>query len=508
MGTGDKDLDSRGAQELNARIIEAMPGGIVHVAADGTILTANAEALRVLGLSFDEITRKYTVDFETQTIWEDGTPCAAGDYPVTRALVTGEPQPRATIGVRRPDGDVSWAVFTAVPVKDPDTGQTTGAVVTFLDITDRKRAEERLLISDRMASIGTLAAGVAHEINNPLTYVLSNLDLLERRLIGEGSPLAARARDALEGADRIRAVVRDLSAFSHTGEDQAAPLVVKAVLESSLRMAHNELRFRAQVTRDYGAVPYVYADPGRLGQVFLNLLVNAAQSIEAGNVADNEVTVATTTTDQGWARITIADTGCGIPEDVRERLFEPFVTTKPMGVGNGLGLYICRDVVESLGGRISIESRDRGTAITVELPPAERAFEASASPRGPRKLPNRAARVLVVDDEPQILRLLEAILDGHHVTCAASGREAITQIAASEFDVLLCDLLMPDLTGMDVFEHIAAERPALASRVVFMTGAAFTPRARELIERASNPVLHKPFDADQVLDALGPLLSR
>jgi PAS domain S-box-containing protein len=478
------------SEELNRRIMEAMPGGIVNVDANGAILSANAEALRVLGLSYDALTKRYITDFDTETVWEDGTPCPASEYPVAKALATGRAQPPTTIGVRRPDGRISWAVFTAVPLLSAH-GAVEGALVTFLDITERKKAEAalresegtlrsilesanpiaiadrdgvllfsnrvgpgvdpkdvigkpawvmlhpddrekarravaevvatgesrsyesrglvsgrvyfvhtlpryngkevvgvtfvswditaqreleaRLMIADRMASIGTLAAGVAHEINNPLTYLLASLERLEKSLRqGEReSDTCAMIAAALEGARRIRSIVSDLSTFSHVGEGRKVLLDVRQMLESSIRMAKNEIRFRARVVRDYGDVPPLLASDSRIGQVFLNLLVNAAQAIPEGDADANEIRVATRTDERGSVVVEVSDTGAGVPADMVEKIFDPFVTTKPRGVGTGLGLYICRNIVRSLGGEIAVEGRaSGGSTFRVTLPAA------------------------------------------------------------------------------------------------------------------------------------------
>jgi PAS domain S-box-containing protein len=509
------ECELREREELTRRLIEAMPGGVVHIRIDGSIERANPEALRVLGLRLDELTQRYVSDFAPETIWEDGSPCTAEEYPATRALVTGERQPPATIGVKRPDGEISWAVFTAVPVTDPDSGAVTGAVVTFLDITDRKRAEaereelqSRLVLADRMASIGTLAAGVAHEINNPLTYVLTNLQLLETQLLQLGadvtSRLSTRLRDAREGLDRVRNVVRDLSAFSH--EDTSTGAVdVHAVLESSLRMAANELRYRARVVRSYGEVPPALGNPSRLGQVFLNLLVNASQAIDAGCVEDNAITVTTSTSDDGQVVVEISDTGAGIPDEVIGRIFDPFVTTKDAGLGTGLGLYICHNIVTGLGGTISVSSElGRGTTFEVALPAGDGSrvlVPVGSDPALPIPRETSARlRILVIDDEPGILKLFERALEGHRVTLATSGRQALYELEEREFDVIFCDLIMPDVTGMDVFENAIARRPELATRFVFMTGGAFTERSRRFVDALPDRILRKPFGDPELLE--------
>jgi len=203
---------------------------------------------------------------------------------------------------------------------------------------ERCKLQEQLLVSDRMASVGTLAAGVAHEINNPLAVVLANLEMATRSV----SELAKRMalpddleeslKDATDCAERIRDIVRDLKIFSRAEDDRRAPVDTRRVLESTLRMAWNEIRHRARLVKLYGAVPPVEANESRLGQVFLNLIVNAAQAIPEGHAEANEIRVATRLGPTGGVVVEIADSGCGMPPEVLRRIFTPFYTTKPVGV--------------------------------------------------------------------------------------------------------------------------------------------------------------------------------
>jgi len=612
--------------ELYRRILEAVPAGIVHVGASGAIQDANAQAVRILGLAYDRLTRSYVADFDGGTaIREDGSPCPMADFPVVQCLATGEPQPPMTLGIRRSDGGLSWCVFTALPVQDPGTGATSGAVVTFPDVTAHKAAEEqlrsvlesapdyivstdregrirfvnrtvpgldaanvvghsifefaapgnvetlradfasvlrtgeavqreyvvpeplggqtyfttlapvrdgdviagltivtrdltehrrleaRLSVADRMASMGQLAAGVAHEINNPLTYLLGSLDWLLRRSEGEGTLDRTAVRGmiaaALEGASRIRHVVRDLGTFSHAADRQPAPLDVRPMLESALRMAQSEVRCRARVVREYGDVPKVWASDARLGQVFLNLVVNAAQAIPEGDVEHNEIRVVTRTDAMGRAVVEVADTGAGIPPELLGRVFDPFVTTKAPGVGTGLGLFICRNIVSSMGGEISVTTLPvRGSLFRVVLPVGDAPRgQASTTPVPPPSGRSRRMRVLVVDDEPGIVGLLQQMLGQHQVVTARTGREALALLAEGDFDAVLCDLVMPDLTGMDVYEQLRQQGAGREHRMVFMTGGAFTRRAREFLETVPGRVVEKPFTASAIEEALGAL---
>jgi PAS domain S-box-containing protein len=374
------------------------------------------------------------------------------------------------------------------------------------DVTERKRIQVKLLLADRMACVGTLAAGIAHEINNPLFYVLTNvefaLDRIERatRSLDEEErsrfrePLRALA-EAKTGAERVRDIVRQLKTFSRGDSGEPSPVDIVVVLDAVLRMAENEIRHRARLLRDLEPVPKVDATEARLGQVFLNLLVNATQSMAEGAADQNELRVVTKKDEDGWAIVEVRDTGVGIaPEDL-DHVFDPFFTTKPVGEGTGMGLSICHTIVTSLGGDIHVDSElGRGTRVRVRLPPSasERRAEDAAPPSHARK----RTRVLCIDDEPLLLRALERMVGGdHEVTAMTSAREALEHICAGErYDVVLCDLMMPDMTGMEFYELLTAEDPRLARAVVFLTGGAFTPRAQEFLARVENLRLDKPFD--------------
>jgi two-component system, cell cycle sensor histidine kinase and response regulator CckA len=270
------------------------------------------------------------------------------------------------------------------------------------------------------------------------------------------------------------------------------------VLELAINMAFNEIRHRARLVKDYGEVPAVEADEARLGQVFLNLLVNAAHAIREGQVERNEIRVRTRTDRAGRAVIEIRDTGCGIAPDVLGRIFDPFFTTKAVGDGSGLGLAICHGVVAALGGEITVESEPgKGSVFRVALPPAPLGSGTGAPASRARSSfeSDRRGRVLVIDDEAMLTTTIQRILHKHEVTVAGSGREALEKIAAgADFEVILCDLMMPEMTGMDFHAELARLHPELLDRVVFLTGGAFTPAARAFLDGVPNDRLEKPFD--------------
>ncbi len=420
---------------------------------------------------------------------------------------------RLEYGLRRRDGSAFWGSIALSAAREA-TGRCSGFLAMVTDVTEQRKLQEQLVISDRMATVGTLAASVAHEINNPLAGVVANLQLALAATPEEGGPPDAETaagvreelRDALEAAERVRRITRDLKIFSGPRDEGTSPVDVQAVIESALRMAWNEIRHRARVVREYQPVPRVEGNESRLGQVFLNLIVNAAQAMAEGRAEENVIAVATRLDRKGRVLIEVRDTGSGMPPEVLRRLFTPFFTTKPVGKGTGLGLSICHRIVASMRGEIAAESAvGRGSVFRVALPVAQPEASLSVPPseRAPVTAPRRA-RLLVVDDEAFIGKTVSRVFAGEHdVTIETSARRALDRITRGEsFDVILCDLLMPEVTGMDLHAEIRRSHPELAASIIFMTGGAFTPRARAFLDEVRGAWIDKPFDVADLKNAV------
>jgi PAS domain S-box-containing protein len=392
------------------------------------------------------------------------------------------------------------------------------AIVVFcVDVTERREMYARMAVADRMVSVGTLAAGVAHEINNPLAYVIGNLELLARELPAmvagtsrfPPQEMSAIVADARDGAVRVAAIVRELRALSRTDDASKGPIDLEPVLASCLKMVGNELRHRARVFTSIPAdLPPVEANASRLGQVFLNLLVNAAHAIPDGR-GDAATIRVRAYAESGNVIVEVADTGVGIPPHVIGRIFDPFFTTKPIGQGTGLGLPISHEIVRSVGGSIDVESTPgAGTTFRVVLPASQRT-PVAVERRAAAAVTSNRARVLVIDDEPAVGRSIQALLTPElgvsHVT---RGTEALAKIAAGErYDAVLCDVMMPEMSGIELFLELQRCDPALARRVVFLTGGAFTDQARDFLASAEHPPLEKPFTESQLRAAIERLTS-
>jgi signal transduction histidine kinase len=376
---------------------------------------------------------------------------------------------------------------------------------------ERTHMQQQLVLADRMASLGLLAAGVAHEINNPLAVLMGHLELVQRALSRTCNDphrdcAAPRVEEPLraarEAAVRVRQIVSDLKLFSRSDEVDRGPVDIVPVLESAVRMARNEIRHRARLISEVRPVPLVLANQFRLGQVFLNLLVNAAQAIPEGHSDRNEIRLKTWSTDDS-VLVEVSDTGAGIPRENLTRIFEPFFTTKSLETGTGLGLSICHRIVAEHGGEITVESRSgRGTTFRVSLPVPH----AASAPPPTSLVPAPAAdvrrgRVLFVDDEPMLCDLvIQALRSRHDVAAVTSAREALARLGRGErFDVIFCDLMMPVMTGMELYAELGRVAPEQRERIVFLTGGAFTLGARTFISQIPNPLLEKPFDLDQLL---------
>jgi signal transduction histidine kinase len=403
---------------------------------------------------------------------------------------------------------------------------------TLIDTIDRllvanehRELQARLAQTDRLTSLGTLAAGIAHEVNNPLAYLLLNIGYVSEELPkiladhaeGAGTYSGGRVDEvfvALEharnGAERIRDIVRNLKTFSRPEDEACAPLDVAQVLDSTLAMIINELRHRTRLVREFSPAPEVVANEARLGQVFLNLLLNAVQALPEGRYEKNEIRVVVKPRAPDSVIVEVHDNGIGIAPQVRGRIFEPFFTTKPVGIGTGLGLAICHGVVTSLGGTLTVESEEgKGSVFRIELPAAkiktgegeaERASGVATASR--RVASKRHGRILVVDDEPVVCFALERLLSNEgEVIAMTSARDALERMRSGEtFDVIICDLMMPDMDGQAMYEEVLSVAPRQAERMIFVTGGAFTMRAHDFLARVQNMRLSKPFDVDQLLE--------
>jgi PAS domain S-box-containing protein len=405
------------------------------------------------------------------------------------------------------------------PVRDAG-GEVTHLVSIHRDVSATQELSARLMAAERVAAVGTLAAGVGHEIQNPLAYLELSLHGATRSL-SKGAAGAAQALshllDAQEGAERIRFIVADLRTFSREGADERERVDLREVVAPALRMVRHALRDRAKLVEEYDGIPQVLGSGARLGQVLLNLLVNAVQAIPPGQAERHTVRIHTLTAPDGRAQMEVSDTGRGIPPEVLPHIFKPFYTTKSQEEGTGLGLSICQQIIRAHGGEIHVRSEPgQGSVFTILLPPAPpeppRAAEPVRRPAEPPSPPVRAAarrgRILIVDDEPRLAQSMRLLLaPNHDVVTTTRGSEALEWMAAGQrFDLVVCDLQMPGTTGMDIYARLREQAPEMARRLVFMSGGAFTPDASAFIRSVPNRVLEKPVRPEVLLATIDAAL--
>ena len=381
------------------------------------------------------------------------------------------------------------------------------------DITEGRRiqeelrhAEETLRVNDRLTAVGTMAAGIAHEINNPLAYVMGNIefssDVLQELSPSLPEKLSVEILDALRearhGAALMSRIVRDLRTFSRRDDDSMGAVEVNEVIESSINIAMNEIRLRAQIVREYTDDLLVMANEPRLGQVLLNLLINAAQAIEPGDSRNQRITVRTARGGSAGVVVEISDTGSGMREEVRARIFEPFFTTKPIGVGTGLGLAICRSIIEALGGTIEVESAlGQGTTFRLHLPAALEDREAEAAP-AVAEHDGKLGRILIIDDDEHSAKALRRCLSQHEGAIASNGHDGLERLLSDQFDLVFCEMVMPDFGGIALYEAVQQRSPALAPRIIMVLSGPLDQKAEDFLH--SHDIMHiaKPYDAAQV----------
>ncbi len=522
----------RGSEQRFRWLVERLNDVLYSMTTDGRITYASPRTEEMLGYRPEEVVG---LRFPELVHAEDLAKVRANFARIlTGELVSSQFRVRAKFGAYR------WVRSSSRAVRERDQIVAVNGVLT--DIQDSRELEARLAQADRLSSMGLLAAGLAHEINNPLAYVIESLDCLEEELrdlaesgatarealSGELDPERTRAsaedtalhpkgaqraksllRNVRSGAQRIEETARHLRRFSSAGRDRSTKLDLDHAIDLALSLATNEIRHRARVVRQRGAVRAVRADEGRLSQVFLHLLVNAAHAIDEGSAEENEISVRTWT-EVDWVCAEVSDTGSGIERDAQARIFEPFFTMRGLGEASGLGLSIAKSVVEELGGTVEFQSKSGvGSTFTVRLPAAPQT--PLAAPLRETKPTGRArtGRILVVDDEPKIRAGMRRILRDHSTVEAASGREARALLEVDgAFDAILCDVMMPDGTGTELYSWLLEARPKLAKKLAFVTGGAFSSRVRAVLDRGEAPVLSKPFEPAALLQLVDQLLAK
>jgi len=364
-----------------------------------------------------------------------------------------------------------------------------------------RQIQDQLVQAEKMSAIGQLISEVSHELNNPLTTVVGYSQLLNQ--VNE-DPETAEFLETIcvEGA-RCQRIIQNLLDFARKNQGSRGPVDLNDLIASTvdLRRYHLNIDSITIETDLAERLPSCIAEPSRLQQVFLNLLNNARQAI-VSNGRPGTIRFGTRyEAEHERIRVEISDTGPGIPEGMRSRIFEPFFTTKESGQGTGLGLSICRGIIEEIGGKIRVGATDQGgSRFVVELPagaPVDLADPQTIADAGPVA---RYCRILVVDDDPKIRVLLQRMLrlDDHEVTPAESVREALDTLETRTFDLILTDLMMPELTGRDLYDALVHLHPEMAERVVFFSGAALTTDQESFFRQVGRIVLRKPFKLDEV----------
>lgn len=416
--------------------------------------------------------------------------------------------------LRRSDGSSFWGSVSAslVGMRDDEV-----AIFNFVDISRYRSAEQRIARqnealhqSEKLAALGTLLTGVAHELNNPLAVVSAQALLMQDTALDP--KLIERAGKIARAADRCTRIVRTFLAMARKRPLEHAAVDINDVVESvmavtsySLRKSNIELKLELSPE-----LPPVWANEDELNQVVTNLVVNAQQAIaECGGGGRLKLVSAYDDVEQ-TVLLSISDNGPGIAPEIRTRIFEPFFTTKEVGQGTGIGLAVCHRIVESLQGSIRVSSpAGQGAQFTISLPAARDDDSTVVEQSGePAKAP--MCRALVIDNEPEITTMLKEILalDGHEVRCATSGQKALKLLSRQDFQVILMDLRMPGIDGISLYKTLARLSPRLLDRIGFITGDTFSSSASEFLNQTERPYIEKPFTPGQVRGLVDELLSR
>ena len=387
------------------------------------------------------------------------------------------------------------------------------------EIASRTLAESRLRKAERLEGLGRLAAGLCHEINNPLSYIVTSAEIMQEELDDLDPVLPGPAREELEqllnaisvGASRITRLVRNIRMFARHNEGSLEVIELDQAIRTAVEMIQPKLLPRVEIVIDTSSAVPALGRRFELEQVLINLVENAMHAMAEQRLPTPRVAISTRLVGPRTVAIDVADVGPGIDEAIIEQVFDPFFTTKPVNKGMGLGLSICHTLISDMQGSIDARNGDeRGAVFSITLgvaaPP--RPTVVAPAPSATETLASRRGRLLVVDDESLMLAMLERVLQPHEVTCCGSAREALQLCQREHFDVILCDVMMPGITGLEFHRMLAEALPGMEARVVFITGGALLREVRELLAEIPNRMFEKPFDAHELRAFVAEQLDR
>ncbi|MFO7562211.1 MAG: ATP-binding protein [Enhygromyxa sp.] len=510
--TFDEELGSDAARyEV---VVSNLAQGVVLQRADGPILTCNAAAERILGLSYDQMTGRRSTDQRWRAIHEDGSPFPGETHPAMVSLRTGEPLHDVIMGVHKPDGSLTWISINSQPLFRPGHDLPYAVVTSFVDITARKRLEEQLQLSQRMETVGRLAGGVAHDFNNLLTAILGCADLAALH-----SGLAPEVRDALdtirEAAEKAAGLTRQLLSFARKQVFDLEVFDLRELVTGFERLLGRIVgeNIALEVELGQAKVP-IRADRAQIEQVLINLAVNARDAMPRGgalHIDVGRVTVEPTTSlslpPGSYALLEFRDCGQGIPKASIPHIFDPFYTTKKDGTG--LGLSTCYGIVKQLGGDIVVESEPgSGTHFAIYLPLTSERFVPAARDVVAQPRPGRG-RVLLAEDDPVVRLIAERGLQaqGYEVLAVGDGPAALELMDESPgpVDLLVSDVVMPSMSGYELAERLRQRSPGL--KILFVSGYdQATEREEARQSMADAAYLPKPYTVSRLADVVGQLL--
>jgi PAS domain S-box-containing protein len=476
--------------------------GFVVLDRERRIIYVNPAWLRMRDLQREEVIGRKAFELD---------PDAGASPAQIQAIEEALSEQRAWSGsvtFRHQDGGTREVDLSISPVFD-DQGEIEHYVELARDVTARREAEQALQQSERLASLGMLAAGVAHEINNPMTYVLGNLEHLSELSSDGELTVAASAEldlklcldDCIHGARRVVEIVADLRALSQQRQDaRSAVASALQTMETCVRMAQSQIRHCAEVVRKFPTDDLWFSiNPQRLSQVLLNLILNAVQAMSVANAATNKLTLTVRRRPDGRGEISVSDTGSGMSLEVAQRIFDPFFTTKGTGIGTGLGLSICHSLISAAHGEILVESElGKGTCFRIVLPLAVLAEETAAT----QTASLRGLSVLVVDDEPGVLTAIRRMLASCRTSTATSVKQALEMIEHDHYDLVLSDVMMAETSGVELVQALRRSSPALAKKVCLMSGGVIGGELAQEVKSIGVPLLHKPMTRGELHQAL------